>query len=522
MLAAGIASTAALALTSLVLYDHNEDRLLRLRARELNLVLASTLPATQTPLATAAELANATAGNPRKFRAFIADYAGPGKQFASASLWRVRAGRAAPVALAGAAPLLASQRGGASSFLGRAIRPGSLNLTKILGGPRHPALGFAFALPKRPELVVYAENPLPADRRSKIERNSAFSDLHYVLYLGRSTTASALLVTNVAHLPLRGREASEAVPFGAGRFTLLVGPTGALGGSFFADLPWLIALAGALISLAAALAAGRLSAGRRRAEQLARDLDVVAAENRDLYRAQRSISTTLQHALMPDELPQPDGLQVSALYVPATTDVDIGGDWYDIVEVDNARALLIIGDVSGHGLQAATAMALVRHAALAYAAVDPEPAVVLGKLARFVGRRGLAGNFATVLCALLDVEGHELNIASAGHLPPLLLGAGRAEFLDVVADAAIGVSKQSVARYRATVHSVPPKATLLAFTDGLVERRGEVIDVGLMRLKTLASASEVALDELVATLARDLTSTDHPDDTAIVGMRWRS
>src|SRR5436305_7713195 len=83
----GLLVTAALSITTSVLYDHNEHRLLRLRARELSLVLTAVVPSIQTPLASAAELADATNGDPQKFRAFMAPYVGPGRQFSSASLW---------------------------------------------------------------------------------------------------------------------------------------------------------------------------------------------------------------------------------------------------------------------------------------------------------------------------------------------------------------------------------------------------------------------------------------------------
>ena len=142
---------------------------------------------------------------------------------------------------------------------------------------------------------------------------------------------------------------------------------------------------------------------RRRvyAERLAGVLDRVAAENREMYTQQRSIAQTLQHALLPEALPALPGLQVSARYVPAAAGVDVGGDWYDVVRCDGDRVLLVIGDVSGHGLRAATTMASLRHATLAYAAEDPSPASVLSKLSNFVNASS-PDYFATVLCVLVD------------------------------------------------------------------------------------------------------------------------
>jgi serine phosphatase RsbU (regulator of sigma subunit) len=516
----GLVVTAALTITSLAVYNRNERRLLNLRVRQLSLVLSATVPSVQTPLASAAALANATGGAPQKFRSFMAPYVGvgPGRQFASASLWRLGP-NPAPIAVVGAPPQLASVPVTARQFFATR-RPGVLNLTGILGSA-HPSIGLEFTAPERRRaLAVYAENPLPANRRSGLERNSAFSDLNYALYLGRSRRSADLLVTNVRG-PMKGRQASDVVPFGGSVFTLVVAAKGSLGGIFFRDLPWIIAGVGVLLSLAAALMTDRLARGRQRAEGLARTLDRVAAENRALYTEQRSISKTLQHALLPDTMPEFRGLRVSALYVPAASGVDVGGDWYDILAVDDHRAFLVIGDVSGHGLRAATTMALLRHAVLAYVAQDSRPASVLAKLSEFVNRDA-HNYFATVLCLLIDVDSHQLILASAGHMAPLLLSAGEGEFLEMDVDVAIGVARHAESHYRETTATVPASATLVAFTDGLVERRGEVIDVGLERLRAVANNNQLELDELLAKLGRELTSNDNHDDTAIVGIQWQS
>jgi serine phosphatase RsbU (regulator of sigma subunit) len=517
----GLLVTAALALTSLALYNGNEDRLLKLRQRQLNLVIAATLPAVQTPLASAATLADATGGSAHSFRAFMTPDVGPGKQFVSASLWRLGAPGPTEIAFVGSPPQISSQPRELRRLFARLKQPGLLDLTGILHATR-PSLGFAFSTSRRaPVFIGYAESALPANRRSKLESNSAFSDLYYVLYLGRSRSASQLLVTNASKLPLPGRKAVGVVPFGAGSFTLVVAPKGSLGGAFFRDLPWIVGLVGALISLAAALTARRLARGRQRAEQLARDLDEIASGDRARYHEQRSISQTLQHALLPDKLPELSGLQVSALYVPASAGLEVGGDWYDVVELDDTRLLLIIGDVSGHGLEAATTMALLRHAALAYAAEDARPAGILEKLALFARSREGESCFATVLCAQIGLEDRQMRFASAGHLAPLLLDGENAQFVDLTADPAIGLRRVRP-QYREAVESLPNSATLIAFTDGLVERRGEVIDAGLNRLRHLATSTHEPLAQLVATLAHELTAGDRRDDTAIVGVRWQT
>jgi hypothetical protein len=249
----GLLVTAALSLTTSLLRDHNEHRLLRLRARELSLVLTAIVPSIQTPLASAAELADATHGDPQKFRRFMGAYVGPGREFSSASLWGPDLHRLRPTAVIGTAPAMASRPKLALGFFRRARRTAKLSVVGLLSSS--PArLGYEFSTPGTTGgFAAYAESPLPADRRSKTASGQGFSDLHYALYLGRSRAGDQLLVTDVAHPPLSGRTASTVVPFGDRVLDLVVSPKGSLGGGFFGDLPWVIALFGSLISIAAAL-----------------------------------------------------------------------------------------------------------------------------------------------------------------------------------------------------------------------------------------------------------------------------
>jgi serine phosphatase RsbU (regulator of sigma subunit) len=513
----GLLITAALSITTSVLYNHNEHRLLRLRARELSLVLTAVVPSIQTPLASAAELANATNGNPQKFRAFIAPYVGPGRQFASASLWGPNGQRLSPTVTAGAAAAIVSHPKLAQRFFERARRAATLSIVGLLSSSP-PRLGYEFSTPgKTGGFAAYAESPLPADRRSRTASTQGFSDLHYALYLGKSRAPGQLLVTDVNRLPLSGRTASTVVPFGDASLALVVSPKDSLGGSFFADLPWIIAVFGALMSIAAALMTDRIVRRRAYAERLASTLDRVASENRRMYDQQRGIAQTLQHALLPASLPEVHGVETSARYVPAASGIDVGGDWYDLLLVGEDNLFLLIGDVSGHGLEAATTMASVRYAALAYAAKDPRPAAVLDSLSAFVAKAPTR-YLATVMCALLDVHAGRMTIASAGHLPPLLISGQDSAFVDQRTGPAIGVSLD--ARYEETTVAMPPSATLIAFTDGLVERRGEVLDVGLERLRDTADGPPVALEDLIGRIVSNMASPDHDDDTAIVGVRW--
>jgi serine phosphatase RsbU (regulator of sigma subunit) len=119
---------------------------------------------------------------------------------------------------------------------------------------------------------------------------------------------------------------------------------------------------------------------------------------------------------------------------------------------------------------------------------------------------------------MVDVRAHQVVIASAGHLPPLLITARDSTYLESKVGLPVGV--QDDATYETNTVSVPARATILAFTDGLVERRGENLDLGLARLRELASAEDADLAELLARIARRLREAPSEDDTAIVGLRW--
>ncbi|MFZ1995541.1 MAG: PP2C family protein-serine/threonine phosphatase, partial [Solirubrobacteraceae bacterium] len=363
------------------------------------------------------------------------------------------------------------------------------------------------------------ERPLPASRRSRLQSRSQFGGLDYAIYLGRKQTPQALLVTDRTHLPLPFPVSAQTVPYGNNALTLVMSSRVALAGSLPKNLPWISAVLGSVLAIAAALMTLGLTQRRRGAEELAGRLEVTANENERLYAEQRGIAQTLQHALLPDTLPQIPGIQTSARYEAGEEGVDIGGDWYDVIDLDGRRLLLVVGDVSGRGLRAATTMAELRYAIRAYAAQRDGPAEILTKISRLVDVQQ-TGQLATVLCAVVDMHERKLSVTSAGHLPPLLLSNGDSRYLDAEVGVPIGVEAGTV--YRSTTVAVPSDATLLAFTDGLVERRGESIDQGLDRLRTAATGDDVGLPELLARLVSEMANGRSEDDIAIVGVRWKS
>jgi serine phosphatase RsbU (regulator of sigma subunit) len=300
------------------------------------------------------------------------------------------------------------------------------------------------------------------------------------------------------------------VPFGDQKLTLVLKPKDDLGGGLLSTLPWGFLAIGTLLSLGAALLAGRLALRRQQAEAL-------AAENAQLFAQQQNVALTLQQSLLPDVLPYIDGAEFGVRYIAGVEDVEIGGDWYDVVALDERRVLFVVGDVSGRGLRAAAIMASLRFGARAYAAQGDPPHVILSKLSQLLNVNR-DGHFATVLCGVLDFDAHTLVMSDAGHPPPLLLGDGSAWFVDVDVSPPIGAGDSYT--YTSNETSIPAAGTLLAFTDGLIERRGQILDVGFERLRQTATDGPSSLELLLDHVVTDLVQDGADDDTALLGASW--
>jgi serine phosphatase RsbU (regulator of sigma subunit) len=356
-------------------------------------------------------------------------------------------------------------------------------------------------------LVVYAEVPL--HREVAVEAGDAFGGLDLAAYLGRTPDADQLIQTT-APLPIGGDTATTRVPFGDREFTIVAASRSGLTGPLAAALPWIVLGIGGALALGGGAIVEILSRRRAVAERL-------AADNEHLYRQQRGIAGTLQHALLP-EVPSLEGLEVAARYVAGVDELEVGGDWYDVIPGPSGRCVFIVGDVSGQGLPAATTMAALRFAVRAYVAQGDDIGAVLTKL-RCLLDVGVDHQFATVLLGELDPAAGLVRVVSAGHFGPLLIADGRAEFVDCPIAPPVGVAASvppSVTEVR-----VSGPATLLAFTDGAVERRGEVIDTGLDRLRSTAVASDAQpLATVLDDLMRIPTDNGGRDDTVILGLRW--
>jgi phosphoserine phosphatase RsbU/P len=225
----------------------------------------------------------------------------------------------------------------------------------------------------------------------------------------------------------------------------------------------------------------------------------------------RSAAVALQRSLVPAALPRIADLQLAARYVPGSGVV--GGDWYDIFVLPGGQVCAVIGDVAGSGIRAAAIMGRIRSALRAYALETSDPAEILERLDRKV-QHFEPDALATVLCAVIGPDSGHVRISCAGHLPPVLAIPGQpTRVADVAADLLIGVPGGNPRRYIDL--QIPPGATLCLYTDGLVERRGEIIDDGIDALCAAITTTEPEM-ACAALMAALVPRSAHTDDLAVL------
>ena len=512
--------TALLSSAAYVVNSRTENRLLKLKVNETAAVLQVSLPAIQSPLAAAAEIATNGQGDvaQRFHDAIIANVGSGSGQFISASLWQLAdSGPPRLLALVGPSPKLAQDPAQLATFMQQSLRRGGVSVLGLLKTPGR-RLGYGYRLASDPKsYVVYGERPLADDPMVTLKPGSAFSDLRFRLYLGAKQNESALLLANTQRL---GKRTSSAVlPFGDQQLALYASPDGNLSGTLSAWLWWIVLLVGAMFAVIAATVAHRLVRRRMVAEALATEVHQLLVE-------QSAIAEYLQRALLPQRLPVVPGVEVAARYLPGTSGMDVGGDWFDVIPLGDRRMFFAVGDVSGRGIEAAAVMASMHFAMRAFVSEAHPPAEVLQGLTRLLDIAS-DNHFATVLCGIADLELRTVRLASAGHLPALMVSPEGAVLLPTPVGPPIGVralAKVGAAEeptYQEAVFPLPADGTLIVFTDGLVERRGESIDAGLERLKTSVLRADGSLDDVLAFVLDEVRGESCDDDTAVLGARWR-
>jgi sigma-B regulation protein RsbU (phosphoserine phosphatase) len=245
--------------------------------------------------------------------------------------------------------------------------------------------------------------------------------------------------------------------------------------------------------------------------QIAADRIVAAIQARQLA-IERAATSLLERSLLPSKLPSVPGLEFATRFA-AAEELTVGGDWYDVFVLPSGQLWIVVGDVAGHGLHAAVTMGRIRSALRAYAMLDVPPERVLDLVDRKVHHFEI-GTMATLLCATIDPPYESMCLAVAGHPPPVVAAAGEAARLaEVAISPPIGTFLTEPRR--STSVRIEHGCVIAFYTDGLVERRGESIDIGLDRLRRVIAPGPPGV--VAGKIMRELIGNTAPrDDVALV------
>jgi serine phosphatase RsbU (regulator of sigma subunit)/anti-sigma regulatory factor (Ser/Thr protein kinase) len=231
---------------------------------------------------------------------------------------------------------------------------------------------------------------------------------------------------------------------------------------------------------------------------------------------ERRVAETLQRSLLPN-LPDVPGLRLAARYRPGSAETRIGGDWYDAIPLRGGKIGIAMGDVVGRGVKAAARMAHLQSALRAYALEALRPALALERMNGFV-LEGEQGGMVTLLYAVIDPDTHTVQVASAGHPPPLVLDPdGQPTFVEAPAGSPLGVARYSA--YEESVTTLDPWSTLLLYTDGLVEGPELPLGEGLEGLRSSTEGAPREPEELCHAVLESLDVRVGNDDVALLAIQ---
>ncbi|OWA15323.1 PAS sensor protein [Streptomyces sp. CS227] len=269
----------------------------------------------------------------------------------------------------------------------------------------------------------------------------------------------------------------------------------------------------------------------------------VCIDNARLYRREHERALILQRSLLPPGAPEASGLDIACRYLPGNAATEVGGDWFDVIELPGHRTALVIGDVMGRGLRAAVAMGELRTAVRTLALLDLEPAEVLSHLdeiARGLGapahgpgsqqstRAALQNRdadlsevyLATCVYAVYDAVTRRVTFANAGHLPPVIVEPGEpgepALLLDVPPGLPLGVGGEP---FEEVEVEIPEGGLLALYTDGLVESRDQPLDAGLSAFRAALTGPAMALEDACDHVLSTLDTHHGEDDIALLMAR---
>jgi GAF domain-containing protein len=247
----------------------------------------------------------------------------------------------------------------------------------------------------------------------------------------------------------------------------------------------------------------------------------VALSNATRFQREHDVAEVLQRAVLPDFLPTVKGLQFDAEYRPGAAGTYVGGDWYDVFQLDDEQVVFSVGDVMGKGASAAALMGQVRSAIRAYAVAGHSPSEILSALDRLFDAL-VEDRVVTVVVGIVDPTSGIVQLANAGHPPPLLVTAdGTATFTTAPSSLLITAGLGGAPRPAELLH-LAPADTLVIYSDGLVERRGESIATGMERLATEATAvaSSGWPDQPAVALATLLSDDESTDDIVVLAVHF--
>ena len=517
---AGALITVAAGAAAWTLDRRNEASLLRVQTRQAAAVLTAQVAAIREPLAASLQIELATGGDTGQFVRALEAVTGPRQLFVSAGLLDTTAGPPRAAAWVGAAPELDPGSDAGRAFVAKALHSKTFVVTSP-GQGRVDRVAYAIADPKDPRFVVYAERAIPANRLVAVESNPAFTDLDFATYLGPVISMPALATTDLplSRLPLSGDTARADIAFGDTSITLVAQARRPLGGTLGSRLPWIAIAVGGALTIASTFTARRLVQGRRTAERDAVTISELYDRLDDAFVGQRTIAETLQRALLPRTNPTIAGMRIASRYVAGAAGVDIGGDWYSVIVVDDRRVGFVVGDVSGRGVSAAAVMARLRFTIRAYLLEGHPPHTVLQMCAPQIDILQ-DGHLATVLVGVIDLSTRVVTVANAGHPEPLIITDGRGTYLPTALGPPLGTGADHT--YTQVQVEVPARSLLLAFTDGLIERRGEHLEAGQQRLADVASTAAAAdnIEDGLTQILAQLTNDYCEDDIAVLALSW--
>jgi hypothetical protein len=485
-------------------------RLLKERSSEINTVLTQAVQAIPTALQQLGAVLDATNGD-------VGAFDSAAQQQANASPTPITLAWLRPdptggfrvMAEAGSGDIAAAGvvTGARARTMHAAMRSALVVPTPIFGAQRE--LGFAIGPPSAPAgTVLYRESTLgPAVNPPRAAGTAPFSELSVALYSARTQQPAAILTSTTQDLPLRGDVHRSVLVVGSTKWLLVVKARSPLVGRLTADAPWFVLGIGLVGTLLIALVV----------ETVARRRDAALA----LYAVEHQVAEALQRSLLP-RLPELPGLELAARYLASGAGQQVGGDWFDAFPVAGGRCGLVVGDVIGHDVAAAGAMAQIRTLLRGYAVDGESPATVLTRLDRVVDELQLT-QLVTVFYGLLEAPGADgsrrLRYSNAGHVPPVLRRPdGSVDSLAGGASVVMGAPTTSEFAEGDAVLSAG--STLTLFTDGLVEVPGASLTDGLARMaQTVAGLGDRSPEALCDDLLAELSLRDLRDDVALLVVR---